>query len=614
MSNSSGRRAAIIDEIERRLKQIKKDNGYNLDVAVVQKRFPHLNQFLKENNNFIEGYIEDQNSTIPALLLQYGSLGSSTDRTETVGPNAYIQGQSRFANINQLEERLPIVIRGILRESETQVICDQKTISQINTDEITYEHPLVINKGYSSVPLDAQIEIQFFNLLDDGGSLEEGELQKTIKVTVIGEDDCGERVEDFFEIIPFTKILYNVSDEVPQEPSIAFIPEGEEEDRSSDFNWFQNNNVVEKYTSDWELIKPETIQDNEILYALYITRCQNKTIAKSSIFNLEGEFEINNPQIITKEIPLSDSTPDVNIDDKNSWPVQEQALLTANINTEYYVSIKWENDEQETIYGPSFTLYTDSQGNTDIITGNTEKINLVPFFTRQEINYTNLQTREKINSDTDTGNPNETIWSENIPDGEEALYATIAQIGSTHVYYIAPFRIATSALESKAPLYYRETTQKTFYKVTEIQVNGVMDPEKSSIKVTSSPIPLTTLVSQLHSDVQKAIYQNDNLLEVKNASGLIKELIDYGLLLNNQSSLSQSEKDLNFRERFITRVKSLAGNVQKENLPVTIDLGVSGVEDFIITDWYTFEGVWSPFEIIDFRLIVWHTYPKGSSV
>lgn len=618
MANSLGRRAAIIDEIERRLSQIKICNGYPLDIAIVQKRFPHLNDLLQlidpldqrddtssinlENIDFLG------EATLPCLLLQYGSLGGTTDRSEVTGRGRHLEEQSgnraRFANINQLEEALPIVIRGIVRENDSKEI-QNKIFVQNNTILDSFPSSIVDREKYSVVPDIGQLEFTLNDFLDNGA--------EDIKIQIKGKDQEGKEISTTLTVPVSVKLIYARS---PADMKPDKINKG-------DLTWVGNRLTVS--SSVWDIKDPK-IEDSTLTGDLYYSTVK---CISHNILEISDPFTINEITTLKQDTEVEllfrvhnsvdGISPTFNFDDEEWEPLDDQDLTIA-MDSDTYLLARWANDtddlnEPKYFYSNYFRLITDQNNIPRTMNMNTEQVFVKLLYNRGSIQ------QEELNQRTDSVlDEADTDWKEEIPEANsKVLYATIEQkVGDElngYTYYYSPiFKIITKKIDFNIPTY-KIQTKEYFKEVDEIKVENLLEIESSSLlnsslRCSTLPIPLTTLVSEVHSAIEQALYQNNDLLEVRNASGLIAELIDYGATLTG----SQAEIDKAFREKFIERVQALGVSEQRENLPVNIDLGIRGVEDFVITDWFTLEGTWAPFEVIDFRLLIWHVYRKGVPV
>lgn len=88
-----GRRNDIVDAVETRLNAISIINGYNLDIALVKRRFIHWEAL-------------DADGHLPAILILPGTDGNKTD-----------SGEARFAHIAEIEEVYPLTLYGMVKET-----------------------------------------------------------------------------------------------------------------------------------------------------------------------------------------------------------------------------------------------------------------------------------------------------------------------------------------------------------------------------------------------------------------------------------------------------------------------------------------------------------------
>lgn len=658
MSMVSGRRSAIIDEIERRLNKIKINNGFNLDVALIQKRFPHLNELTKNYGILSESgealkQSTDQDflgdDTLPGLFLQYGNLGSTTDPAEVIGPNSYLSGTSRFANINQLEERFPIVIRGVLRESEGIILCPR---ANITGEEISFNFRdcIVNNPSFSITPRIGQIEFLLDNALIDPS-------KNDIKITVNGTDIEDNDQEDIIYKEVKNRLIYNITD--------AEEPTGQEWGIGQDSHF-----KIDSGNNEWRSQKIDSHT-----WARWVTKKENRPILDNNNNRVTGyEVEYSDPFKIN-EITSSDEIkilyrkkgyqdqseisiiPEPN-QEKGGWltdpgefmppdtwalketdnilfdPTIEQLFLMVAIKpTDLPLQDEIDTGSKEpkrrAIYTNPIEFLTNYQND---IYFSDDPFNSVEIEAQIELYYShNPDYSDLYTSSENSTNPNNNWFTDlsdenkNMP--SKFLYMTIGQtaVGESITTYSPPFLLNKYSKDCEFPdLRYMIKTEKFFKKIENFKIENIdfgLPPEPSpplnaSVKIISSPIPLTTLVSKLHTDVEKALYDNSGLLDTKNAVGLLydftKEATKQGKAIEDGTAISTAKE--NFADYIIDKLTSYLHTQQLEKDPRTIDLGITGVHDFIITDWYTLEGAGSPYEVIDFRLVIWHTYPKGQNI
>ena len=627
MNIHSGRRAAIIDEIERRLNQIKRCNGYNLDIALVQKRFPALKELTytedtdsdtTETDYYdttdletkVEGsnFIDEQ--TLPALLLQYGNAGNSIERMETVGPAAQLDGSSRFTNLNELEERLVIVIRGIIRESASKCLIDEALLSPEPFKNLVY--PIVETKFYSSVPKVGQLHLVFRNLTTETEN-------NTILCTIAGEDESREPVcEETLSVYPLGKSIYinpgdttDVVNKVKQRTGTTWT------DNKEVFCWDLKSNqftLNPDRTDRWQL----TPLSGDNVYETMIS-CLSDRIHVTLPFQ-EGNAVSIYYQMKDCYPSLPETDDDLtNTTSTNNWkpvPANNKLPTSSDDDLDYYLLpvIKKETGASDNshLVNANVCPIIKAKGNSD----ETGLVEALVIYSRVPKKIDILCPTLKGDSYTSKDLPDSWFLNTSeIPQTQnnKNLYAVSVQVYSDDtIEYGQPFRVVATAKEGNKlklcpdttiPIV-RADTKKYFSKVNNVEIintNSYNDKYSPTLTISSLPIQLTTLVSMLHSDLNQALYDKEGELEVKDAAGLIKEFYE-----RNESTIPLTE--------FRTRVNNLLQNREIARAPVTLTLGIDGVQDYTITDWYTMEGIASPFEVIDFRLVIWHTYPKGSYI
>lgn len=588
MNYNSGRRAAIIDEIENRLKQIKISKGYNLDVALVQKRFPNLTN-LTQGENTTEFINEDYSDmhTMPTLLLQYGSTDNEPAGARTTGPSSQLGGSSRFANINQLEEQLVIVIRGIVVESQSTILLgpenvrDDSTQSTINADAnddsiIIFtinsgSYPIVKNEAYSIVPEIGQIHC----LLENALPLDATE-DLSIKIT--GTDINNDTLTEILSVTPTIRQIYIDSSTSPSKPSFTDI---------------------DSLPTDWYASIPDSITNT--LYTSIVSILDN-SITVSTPFKQTGTnitLIYGNFKDLPNKPTDSEGTWNNNrfvLSDDSKWKKIEGALKEETNKNLYGLIVK-ENDDGEPIYDNPFKL---PLLDTPSENRNIDRLDVI--FSR-DYSLKDLKDTYLIDENIDEFIPDN--WYNEIPEEEndKPLYAAILQIDSENcITYSRPFRIIS--MEDETPNISSLYVDSNFYFKTIDEIECSNFDSNSIITASSLPLPLTSLVSLLHADIQKALYNSEKLLEPRTAAGLIKEFY---------------EKNTFTEDQFKDRVEELieTTNIINQKAPKNasqISLGISGVHDFTITGWETLEGAGFPFEVINFRLVIWHTYPKGASI
>ena len=621
MNIHSGRRAAIIDEIERRLNQIKRCNGYNLDIALVQKRFPALKELTytedtdsdtTETDYYdttdletkVEGsnFIDEQ--TLPALLLQYGNAGNSIERMETVGPAAQLDGSSRFTNLNELEERLVIVIRGIIRESASKCLIDETLLSSDSFENLVY--PIVETKFYSSVPKVGQLHLVFKNLITDTP-------ENTILCTIAGEDESREPVcEETLSVYPLAKSIYRATngdsswatEKVKQREGSTWNDDNEEV-----FYWDLKSNqftLNPDASNHWRLTPPSSSDIYETMISCLSDRIHvTFPFQEGNSVNIYYQMKDCYPSLPTTDTELTD--------DWKPVPSDKKLPTSSDDNLDYYLLpvIKKEigDSASSNLTNTNVCPIIKAKGNSD----ETGLVEALVIYSRVPKKIDILCPTLKGESYTDEDLPDS--WLLEVPEtpSNKNLYAVSVQVYSDDtIEYGQPFRVVATAKEGNKlklcpdttiPIV-RADTKKYFSKVNNVDIinsTSYNDKYSPSLTISSLPIQLTTLVSMLHSDLNQALYDKEGELEVKDAAGLIKEFYE-----RNESTIPLTE--------FRTRVNNLLQNREIARAPVTLTLGIDGVQDYTITDWYTMEGIASPFEVIDFRLVIWHTYPKGSYI
>ena len=642
MKENKGRRAAILDVVEDRLRQISIKNGYNLDIALIQKRFPTLGD-LTRNCDPNEEYTDSMllgPETLPGLFLQYGTLGLTIDRAEVTAPMSsrvnQSEGRSNYANINQLQEGFPIVIRGIVREGDP-VIIQCKTLYDSNTDLLEAEEirELVNNPRYSMTPNEAQIQIRTFDLIPSRAD------NTYFQIEVTGpdrycNDDTDKEITDSIRLDPCHKLIYQrKADDPPDKPDNTIL--------SDDFA----NPLLDADTGNWKnSIDSFDPNNSDPLYASLLTQGPNNKIECSDPFKL-NEFthdDLNKVNFLFRKVSMhEDSTIDPNTITSN---VSEDNIIDFVEGDSIYVKVRiGQTDETSgTDINNVFEIGRDPNDHFREIY-DFDQVKLKLFYATSDVNLSDLKDDDKdddgdYDGGKDLGSEGVDGWilagnvsndsnSDNFIDPNNFTYAVIQQEFINNniedheetclTIHTAPFRMMkTSNFDIINNMVQTEKffTGVNSITITEKDENGEVPfdftnrPTLSYIEAVSLPIPLTTLISMLHADVQRALYDAGNYIEPYDAGGIIKELVD----CYRGQDFKDSAVALRLAADFENRVTCLIEAECAENQPTNTNLGIRGIEDFYITDWYTSEGVGSPFECIDFRLVVWHTFRKGTAV
>ena len=632
MSSKFGRRAEIIDAIEKRLCRIKRknlftndgvpDDDYHFDIALVQKDFPHISSLVNTGSlspdrastigsfepsaagiNQAAEFIKTKYKTLPALFLQYGNLGSVNDREETVGPNPHL-GSSRFTNINQLEERLVIVIRGILGQHACKVfrfrITDKNSDNSENSEadesqqgrcvscitlreltdpdlciklDLDCEPCTVDCEPYNSSPEIAQIHFKVEIPCETKGSFS-FTLKGTEEAKISGNrDDCD-------------------SPRKPLEESLTFSAQDE------------NSETYETKVTIDDKEKIKTIRKNSQKYFYELDKDEcirtiDTNILKEDDIAIIYQDSSSKPTQPTHNDDHWDGTvytpPNQGQPGRlNKWILD---TLPSNPTNLYACLVKLSTDKNTVVYSDIIDL-TDS--------------NKVP----SDPSDIRFIYRDTPDDAIPTGGSWDGTTFNTPTNWEEDDFESIKENNNP--------KVAVVFLGSdNSSITYSEPLERKF---------NTYDYDNTKIcTISSLPIPLTTLVSMLHADVNKALFEpkKNNLLETRTAAGLIKQYYENGFPEDDANSEEELPPKPNGERRLYPddatkphtalqklrrRVDNLIQDKNKIEQPADLSLGINGVEDFVITDWFTMEGIGTPYELIDFRLVVWHIYPKGSSI
>ena len=631
MGSRFGRRAEIIDAIEKRLCRIKRknlftnegvpDDDYHFDIALVQKDFPHISSLINTDKlvpdraGFVGGFqpstegieqagrfIKAKYKTLPALFLQYGNLGSVNDREETVGPNPHL-GSSRFTNINQLEERLVIVIRGILEQhdckpfkfvttsennensenpdtNQAQSDCSKHltTLTQFLTEPLKKKvsEPCVVDREpYNLSPCIAQIHFKVEIPCDVVGS---------VTFLLDGKEEAkvsGDRYDCEGDRNPIVETLvFSAQDENTETNETKVMIEEETQIKTIRKN-------SQKYFHDLDYVTVNTnIKKEDDLVILY--RQQSTNQPPLPLEHNDSHWDgttFNQPQ------------PGVT-GDRNKWIVDTLPALPA---TNLYACLaRLSIDKNHVDYSNIIDLT-----NSDKVPSDPANVRFIYKDTTDSTVPTTGQLWKPVTNPQEDFTPPDD-WQE-------------GEVGLEAVKKTANPKVALAFLGTADDII-------TYSEPLALEFN---DFDDIGISISSLPIPLTTLVSMLHADVNKALFEpkKNNLLEVRTAAGLIKEYYENGFPEDDSGSSETVPPDENGNPRLYPdtgpytadqklrkRVDNLISDKNKVEQPADLSLGINGVEDYVITDWFTMEGIGTPYELIDFRLVVWHTYPKGSSI